>query len=190
MAARSSAWALKWAKKKSKKEKEQYKITQEMRVSEKASLNGWFRPQTLVQKLDSTFSGFDSTDSLIMISSSAGQTALSTATFVELGSGEEWKPLRGPIPSLVRDAFYDNNIYLCRKSLIKVNKVKFIQQFLKLLVDQNDLDDFEPTSVTYHDKQNKKNKLSESILWQWEQETPAITAYCTWSVERYLQLLP
>ena len=77
------------SKKKSKKEKERYKIIQEMRVSEKASLNGWFRPQTLVQKLDSTFSGFDSTDSLIMISSSAGQTALSTTTFVELGSGYE-----------------------------------------------------------------------------------------------------
>ena len=108
-----------------------------MRVSEKASLNGWFRPQTLVQKLDSTFSGFDSTDSLIMISSSAGQTALSTTTFVELGSGEEWKPLRRPIPSLVSDEFYDNNIYLCRNIFkFKVNKVKFIHQFLKLLKNQ------------------------------------------------------
>lgn len=122
-----------------------------------------------------------------MISSSAGQTALSTATFVELGSDEEWKPLRGPTPSLVRDAFYDN-IYLCRKIFkFKVNKVKFIHQFLKLLENQNDLDDLQLTSVTYRDKYNK---LSESIQRRWEQETPAITAYCTWSVERYLQLLP
>ena len=84
--------------------------------------------QTLVQKLDSTFSGFDSTDSLIMISSSAGRTALSSANFAELGPGEEGKLLRGPIPSLVRDAFYDNNIYSCRNIFkFKVNKVKFIQ---------------------------------------------------------------
>ena len=77
-------------KSKKKKKRGQYKISQEMRVSKKTCLNGWFRPQTLVQKLDSTFSGFDSTDSLIMISSSAGQTALSTTTFVGLVKSENY----------------------------------------------------------------------------------------------------
>lgn len=116
--------------------------------------------------------GFDSTDSLIVISSSSGQRY---PTFVQQEPGEEWKLLRGWLVT-----YFTTKAFLCVENFtkFKVNKLKFIQQFIKLLVYQNDFDDFELTSVTYQDKQSMRNKLLESIQRQWEQETPAIIAYC------------